>query len=232
MKIPGLGFIGKQIGKVINKSGGAEASALGAIGKAGAFVGKGIKTGFQKGADIAAKVIGKTEDVADGRTIFDMGKDIGKAAGKKIGKAGSYVAAEGGAQLNYANFFAQQMTGKAPLSSAMFGTNHPVTKFMKATAPLKPSEKSLLGYQLSGVGKGLVIGGALMMGAKDAAVEFNNSRVGSNDGTVYNNLLQPKVQANGQGNTWQSMQHNYLNNAGATGDLGFALHDIHHSRYY
>ena len=67
-----------------------------------------------------------------------------------------------------------------------------------------------------------------MAGAKDAAVQFNNSRVGSNDGMVYNNSLQ----ANSQGNTWQSMQHNYLNNAGATGDLGFALHDLHHSKYY
>ena len=67
-----------------------------------------------------------------------------------------------------------------------------------------------------------------MAGAKDAVVQFNNSRVGSNDGMVYNNSLQ----ANSQGNTWQSMQHNYLNNAGATGDLGFALHDLHHSKYY
>lgn len=228
MKIPGLGFVGKRIGKVISQSGGPEASALKAIGKAGAFVGKGITKGFKVGANAAAKVIGLTEEAADGRTIFEMGKDIGKSAGKKIGKAGAYVAAEGGAQLNYANFIAQQLTGKAPITSSLLGTNHPVTKIMKAMAPLKPSDKSLIGYKLSKTGKGLVIGGAIMAGVKDGAVAFNNSRIGTNDGTVYNNLLQ----SNGQGNTWQSMQHNYLNNAGATGDLGLALHDLHHSPYY
>ena len=228
--IPGLGTITKRIGKALAKNGGPENTILGGIGKTGAFIAKGATKGFQKTADIAAKIIGKTETVADGRSIFEMGKDIGKAAGKTVGKAGSYVAAEAGAQMNYAHFFGQQLTGKAPFTSAMLGTNHPVTKFMKATAPLMrdPDQRNLIGYKLTGIGKGLVIGGAIMAGAKDATVQFNNSRVGSNDGMVYNNSLQ----ANSQGNTWQSMQHNYLNNAGATGDLGFALHDLHHSKYY
>ena len=228
MKIPGLGFIGKQVEKVIAKNGGAEKSALGIIGKAGNLVGKAVVGGYKVGANIADKSIGKLVDIADGRSLKELGKDIGKAAAKKVGKAGAYVAAEGGAQLNYASFIGQQLAGKAPLTSSLLGTNHPLTKFMKLTAPLKPSKDSLLGYKLTGVGKGLVIGGALMAGTKDAAVEFNQSRMGSNDGVVYNNSLQ----ANGQGNTWQSMQHNYLDNAGATGDLGFALHTLYHSPYY
>lgn len=232
MNIPGLGFIGKKIGKVVNANGGIEASSLGLIGKAGAFIGRNIKDKYKKGADIAADVLGKIEKEADGRTIFELGKDkavdIGKAVGKKVGKAGGYVIAEGGAQLNYANFIGQQLTGKAPVTSSILGTNHPLTKFMKAVAPLQPSDKSLLGYKLNKIGKGLVVGGALMAGVKDAGTAFNNSRIGTNDGVVYNNSLQ----ANGQGNTWQSMQHGYLNNAGATGDLGLALHQIHHSPYY
>lgn len=228
MKIPGLGFVTKKAEQFIQANGGPEASALGLIGKAGALAGKVAIKGFHKGADVASRVLGKAEQMADGRSLAEFGKDIGKAAGKKIGKASALVGAEAGAQLNYAHFLGQQLTGKAPVTSSLFGTNHPITKMMKATALLKPDKESMLGYNLSGVGKGLVIAGTLMAGAKDAATDFNRSRVGTNDGTVYNNSLQ----ANGQGNTWQSMQHGYLNNAGATGDLGLALHTLHHSPYF
>ena len=53
MKIPGLGFIGKQVEKVIAKNGGAEKSALGIIGKAGNLVGKAVVGGYKVGANIA-----------------------------------------------------------------------------------------------------------------------------------------------------------------------------------
>lgn len=59
MKIPGLGFIGKQVEKVIAKNGGAEKSALGIIGKAGNLVGKAVVGGYKVGANIADKSLGK-----------------------------------------------------------------------------------------------------------------------------------------------------------------------------
>lgn len=64
-------------------------------------------------------------------------------------------------------------------------------------------------YSLSGFGKALVIGGSLVKGAKDAFNTYMNSKIGQRDG--YISSVSPQIQ--------------FTDNAGATGDLVFALNN-------
>lgn len=113
--------------------------------------------------------------------------------------------------------------GDAPLTSSIFGNNSSITKMAKKTALLKRTDENLIGVKSTGLGKGLLIAGGLAVGTKEGIQDFSKSRVGVNDGRTYNNA--PLI--NGQ--TFSALGASYADNAGATGDLGFALHNQRHS---
>lgn len=75
---------------------------------------------------------------------------------------------------------------------------------------LKDDKRSsnLLGRKLNAAGKGLVVGSALFAGAKEAFNDFNTNRMGQRDGMI--TRATPRTPS-------------YANNAGATGDLVFAM---------
>lgn len=69
-------------------------------------------------------------------------------------------------------------------------------------------ESNLLGKKLNLAGKGVVVGSALMSGAMEAFNDFNSNRMGQRDGQI--TRATPRTPS-------------YANNAGATGDLVFAM---------
>lgn len=80
---------------------------------------------------------------------------------------------------------------------------------------LKRSDNSLLGYETTKLGTAVIMGGAMLSGVPGAAKEFNETRQGQFAG-VYQMGAIPGLVPQG---------HAYQNNAGATGDLVFALNN-------
>ena len=64
------------------------------------------------------------------------------------------------------------------------------------------------------LGKGMMVGGALIEGSRKAAAQFHRSRMGQHDGMVHK--LTPDMPQN---------DPSYANNGGATGDLVFSLYN-------
>lgn len=198
------------------------------IAKAGGLVGKiGAKAG-KVGIKIAEKT---TDKIADGSAkngaikIKDLGKQGLGNVGKMGIKAGVHIGEELKFQTDALSFMKKSLTGEAPITTELFGYSHPFTKAFKKTALLKNTDDNLIGMKFSTLGKGLLFVGALGVGAADATKEFTKSRVGANDGQTYNNA--PLI--NGQ--TFKAMGSSYSDNAGATGDLVFALHDQRNTGY-
>lgn len=75
---------------------------------------------------------------------------------------------------------------------------------------IKPTRNpnNVLGHKLTGFGAGLVFGSAVVSGATEAFNDFNRNRMGQSDGQI--TRATPRTPS-------------YANNAGATGDLVFAM---------
>lgn len=80
---------------------------------------------------------------------------------------------------------------------------------------LRRSNDSLIGYKTTGLGTAVAMTGAFAMGVPSAVEEYNTSRQGQFAGTYQMGAIPGLVP---QG-------HAYANNAGATGDLVFALNN-------
>lgn len=94
------------------------------------------------------------------------------------------------------------------------GFDVPFTKGrLKTPALLKASDDSLIGLRATGFGTTLAIGGAAIAGVPRAAKTYAEDRQGQSDGQAVGNAPAPYVPA-------------YQQNAGATGDLVFALNDM------
>lgn len=198
------------------------------IGKLGGIAGKvGAKVG-KKGLKVAEKITGKIADGDAKEGLLKM-KDLGQQGLKGVGKTGVKAGLHVGEELNFQTdaigYMKKSLTGEAPLSSSLLGYNHPFTKAFRKISPLKNTEDNLIGMKFSNLGKGLLFVGALGVGTGEAAKDFTKERTGYNNGQVYNNA--PLF--NGQ--AFKSMGSSYSDNAGATGDLGFALHDQRHTGY-
>lgn len=198
------------------------------IGKLGGIAGKIGNKAIKKGFKVTDKVTGKIAngDAKEGLLkIKDLGQQGLKGVGKIGVKAGLHIGEELKFQTDALSFMKKSLTGEAPLSSSLLGYNHPVTKAFRKISPLKNTEDNLIGMKFSNLGKGLLFVGALGIGTGEAVQDFTKERVGTNNGQSYNNA--PLF--NGQ--TFKTMGNSYSDNAGATGDLGFALHDQRHTGY-
>lgn len=99
------------------------------------------------------------------------------------------------------------------------GFNVPFTKGkLKTPALLKASEDSLIGVRATGLGTTLAIGGAAISGVPRAAQTYATERQGMSDGMSVGNA--PQMSSMGP------YMPAYQQNAGATGDLVFALNDM------
>lgn len=198
------------------------------IGKFGGIAGKVGDKAIKKGFKAADKITGK---IADGsaKNGFETIKDVGAQGLKGVGKigikAGVHVGEELKFQTDALSFMKKSLTGEAPLSSSLLGYGHPITKTFRKISPLKSTEENLIGMKFTNLGKGLLFVGALGVGTGEAVKDFTKERIGTNDGQSYNHA--PLF--NGQ--TFKTMGSSYSDNAGATGDLGFALYDQRHTGY-
>lgn len=213
---------GQRLGRAFDSLARATAAVGKVGGKAAGTVAKsGIKTASKlgnkamDGVEAVAKadkkkVIGRIKDgvkhtgkvvVDDVLTNDESYKHIGKVGvsfrGNLIDEIGTHTRGVG-------NF----------LYNVGAGFDVPFTKGkIKTPALLKASEDSLIGIKATGFGTTLAIGGAAIAGVPRAAKTYAEDRQGQSDGQSVGNAPAPYVPA-------------YQQNAGATGDLVFALNDM------
>lgn len=182
----------------------------------GSIAGKGVQKIAKLGLDATNKL---------SKVDYDKVKKQAKERAERIGKAGSRLAGDLGQEAQWigdaGSYFKYAALGDAPITSAIFGEDHAIPKFFSHASVLKRSDESLLGVKANWKGHALAIPAALAIGTPAAAREYLNMRKGQNDGQLYTN-----APVNTYGPT---MGHSYANNAGATGDLVFALHNQRHS---
>lgn len=180
---------------------------------------------------IAGAVAGKAIDLVNAARKVDY-KSIGKA-GLEKGKHGIGYTIHG--LSNEAEFVGRtssllrkQLLGDAPITTNYFGPDSKITKLAKKTALFRRDESSvLLGAKATPLGVGVIGAGMLIAGTGKAANNYMQSLRGANDGTLRTNAP-INTYALGQQVSGQRMGHSYANNAGATGDLVFALHNQRH----
>lgn len=192
-----------------------------------------LKPVVGKAGNIAGHLIGKafglSVDAANNLSKIDW-KSIGKAAKDKAGYAGTVGLAGVYGEIenlgNVLNLFRQQLLGDAPISTALFGEDSKITKKLRHTGLFKRDDTSLItGMKATGLGVGLISAGALMANTPRAGREFVSMYRGSNDGMLYTNA---PVNTYAQQMAGTQVGHSYAYNAGATGDLLFALHNQRH----
>lgn len=178
----------------------------------GSIAGKGAHKVAKLGLDAANK-LSKVNYKEIGKQAWTTSKKIGSSGINQIGQEAQFVGDAG-------KYFKHAALGDAPITSAIFGEDHAIPKFFSHASVLKRSDESLLGVKANWKGHALAVPAALAIGAPAAAREYLDMRRGQNDGQLYTNA---PVNTYGQ-----AMGHSYANNAGATGDLVFALHNQRH----
>ena len=205
----------------------------------GKFISTVANAGFAGGAKVANKIVnsGKLSPENVNKVKSSIGK-FGRNVGKKAYKVGGWAlqdAAEtgegaynigkkiwsgmNGIELKRLNAFRDARAAKEFYKQYPNGKWHGKFDGHKYLNMVKRADDNLLGYRFTGLGTAAVIAGAGVIGAGDAFKEFNNGRRGQSYGTVKNAPSLPM----------STMGNSYANNAGATGDLVFALHNQRHS---
>lgn len=208
--------------KILKNWSGALQRSVDAFGQ-GFIIPAFVKAGSVTGT-IGKKTINAGISMLNGLSEIDY-KKLGKNAidkGKKIGVSGIYgLEQEAEFVGDSMNLFKYQLLGDAPITKAMFGHDNTLSKGLSHFNLLKRSDKSLLGVKATWKGMALAVPGALALGSPKAVKTFMDQRKGTNNGYLYTNTPM---------NTYgQAMGNSYANNAGATGDLVFALHNQRHS---
>lgn len=203
----------------------------GAIGTTAALAGAGAGLGYVGGAAWGGNTPG-----ANMNEVGKAGMIGGAALGATVGAVGSAIAANplktaeavGGAALVGAEAAGAAAIGAAEVAGAftigaskmaagvgMYGMQKYASIGAGATKAIDklflkddPRNSNLLGRKLNMAGKGVVVGSALFAGAKEAFNDFNSNRMGQRDGQI--TRATPRTPS-------------YENNAGATGDLVFAM---------
>nr|DAM44840.1 MAG TPA: hypothetical protein [Bacteriophage sp.] len=180
--------------------------------------------------NVGGKILGKGIDLINAARKVDY-KSVGRA-GLEKGKHGVGYTLHGlSNEAEYvgrsASLLRKQLLGDAPITTNYLGADHPITKLMKKTALFKRDDASiLLGAKATKLGVGVIFAGSLVSGVPKAAQDYMLMQKGQNDGTVRTNA---PVNNYAQQMANQRVGSSYANNAGATGDLVFALHNQRHS---
>lgn len=88
-------------------------------------------------------------------------------------------------------------------------------------------DKSMIGWKFTKRGKMAMTAGALLVGSVGATKDYTESRIGRNDGQLYKptpTISNPYDLSSQM--AYSSIGQSYANNAGATGDLVFALNNL------
>ena len=88
-------------------------------------------------------------------------------------------------------------------------------------------DKSMIGWRFTKRGKAAMTAGALLIGSAGATKDYTESRIGRNDGQLYRptpTMSNPYDLSSQM--AYSSIGQSYANNAGATGDLVFALNNL------
>ena len=187
---------------------------MAAMGKAaGKIAAKPIKGTY----NLAKNQYNKLKDI----DTEELGKTI-KKKGKEIGASGAYGAMNEFELIGDSmNLIKHQMLGDAPITKAMFGADNKLSKILSKTATIQRTDKNMLGYKFTGLGAAALVPASLVAGTPDAYKEFTDMYRGQSDGQLYTNA---PINTYGK-----ALGNSYANNAGATGDLVFALHNQRHS---
>lgn len=224
-----LGRVSKMMGN-INEAGLAAASVVGKVAnkilsKSPGLIEKGAGAA-NKGIELGKAAVGK---IRDGSLLKATTKGVGKVSRNVLSDDSSYkVLKIGNKETNIAfskkPLFMDDLNrrGKQAVDNmaAIFDTiskDDVVVNGTKVRNPLqliRKDENSLIGYKATKKGVLLAGTGAMIMGTPGAAKQFVEDRKGLNpDGQVTTSA--PSVPA-------------YAQNAGATGDLVFALNNLRH----
>lgn len=211
MSIKGLaGGIANAIGKATNAIVNSKIIPNAAAGayRMASNIGKAV---FNVGLKGTASTMNTTANVVQGvrnnkETIKKVGSAIFTGATRTVGEAAKFAGHEG-------------------ITLAQAGVN--AVKMLPKLGLVKevPLDKSLIGWKLTGRGKALLFGGALLVnGAKETKDYLSEGRTGRNDGQLHRltpAMTNPYEIANQMAGT--QIGQSFANNAGATGDLVFAL---------
>ena len=168
------------------------------------------------------KVVGKTTRIG-----LNTGKRVGKA-GFTVGMFGLNTGLDAAnfVKDNYKSIFNAVTDEAGTFTRAAGGALELFDRTFLKEAPLS---KSLIGRSFNKRGLALMAGVALASGTTSATKDYIQSRQGYNDGQIY----RPTPQMSTPYMLSQQMaysQHgrSFADNAGATGDLVFALNDSRH----
>lgn len=168
------------------------------------------------------KVVGKTTRIG-----LNTGKRVGKA-GFTVGMFGLNTGLDAAnfVKDNYKSIFNAVTDEAGTFTRAAGGALELFDRTFLKEAPLS---KSLIGRSFNKKGLALMAGVALASGTTSATKDYIQSRQGYNDGQIY----RPTPQMSTPYMLSQQMaysQHgrSFADNAGATGDLVFALNDSRH----
>lgn len=220
--------LGQRIGRAFDSM----AKVTAGVGKAGGKVaGSVAKAGMKTGSKIGNRVMDGVEAFAEKdkramlRNFKNKTKDVGRTFTENVlTDDDSYkhikvpLVGEVGASFK-GNLMDEVATHTRAAGNLAYnvatGFNIPGTKGkIRTPALLKKSEDSLIGIKATGFGTALAITGAGISGIPRGAQTFSEERRGMADGqTVGNAPAAPYTPA-------------YQQNAGATGDLVFALNDM------
>lgn len=203
---------GKALGNAMDAFGdGFVKPAFSNIGKVGGILAK--KTA-ELGVDVVNNLL-KIDYKKIGKNAYETGKKVGASGVFGLEQEAEFIG-------DSINLFKYQLLGDAPITKSILGADHPIPKWLgDHTALLKRSDESLLGVKATKKGVALAIPIALVAGTPAATKEFLNQRKGTNDGQLYTNA---PINTYGK-----ALGNSYANNAGATGDLVFALHNQRHT---
>lgn len=177
---------------------------------------------------VTGAVAGKAIDLVNAARKVDY-KSIGKA-GLEKGKRGlGYTLADLTDEAEKigrsGSLLRKQLLGDAPITTNYFGPDSKITKLAKKTALFRRDDSSIiLGAKATPLGIGVIGAGMLVAGSGKATKNYMQSLRGTNDGTLRSNAP-INTYAQGQQVSSHQIGHSYANNAGATGDLVFALHN-------
>lgn len=224
--LSGVGKVGKGIGKVgMLGARGIGATTIGASKALGHFPAKGIMA--NPGLFAGAVGVG----VASGALIADAAGEDPKKGAKAMGIAalgattlGAVASSATLGKVGAGVGSSLVTTMGSAATGAVVGTAGVISELgakmikmpMKDGKPVKVGLGNLSDISLSGFGKVALGVGLVASGAGKAYKTFEKSRMGVNDGMLRSATpIVPQVQ----------QQSNYLDNAGATGDLVFSMYN-------